>query len=83
MKEQILSRSRIEPIIRQFNLFSKGNPSMDDRVEMMQKAIGVKPIPASQSSHGMPGFYITFKRRTRRRRSRFAARSSRCSSARI
>jgi polysaccharide chain length determinant protein (PEP-CTERM system associated) len=60
MKEQILSRSRIEPIIRQFNLFSKGNPSMDDRVEMMQKAIGVKPIPASQSSHGMPGFYITF-----------------------
>lgn len=60
MKEQILSRSRIEPIIRRFNLFAKGNPTMDDRVAMMQKAIGVKTIPSSESSHGMPGFYITF-----------------------
>lgn len=60
MKEQILSRSRIEPIIKRFNLFSAGNASMDDRVEATQKAIGIKPIPASQSSHGMPGFYITF-----------------------
>jgi len=60
MKEQILSRSHLEPIVRKFNLFSSGNPSMDDRVEMTQKAIGVKPIPASQTSHGMPGFYITF-----------------------
>jgi polysaccharide chain length determinant protein (PEP-CTERM system associated) len=60
MKEQILSRSRIEPIIRSFNLFAKGNPTMDDRVLLMQKAIGVKTIPSSESSHGMPGFYITF-----------------------
>ena len=60
MKEQILSRSRIEPIIKQFNLFASAKASMDDRVEMTQKAIGVKPIPPSQSSHGMPGFYITF-----------------------
>ena len=34
MKEQILSRSRIEPIIQQFNLFAKETPSMDDRIEM-------------------------------------------------
>jgi polysaccharide chain length determinant protein (PEP-CTERM system associated) len=60
MKEQILSRSRIEPIIKRFNLFSKGNPTMDERVLMTQKAIGVKTIPSSESSHGMPGFYITF-----------------------
>ncbi len=60
MKEQILSRSRLEPIIGQFNLFAGGNATMDDRVEMTQKAIGIKPIPASQSSHGMPGFYLTF-----------------------
>jgi polysaccharide chain length determinant protein (PEP-CTERM system associated) len=59
MKEQILSRSRIEPIIRKYNLFAKGNPSMDDRVSMMQKAIGIKAIPSGQSG-GMPGFYITF-----------------------
>lgn len=60
MKEQILSRSRIEPIIREFNLFAKGNPNMDDRVVMMQKAIGVRTIPSSEASHGMPGFYITY-----------------------
>lgn len=60
MKEQILSRSRIEPIIRQFNLFSQGKPTMDDRVQLMQKAIGVKTIPSSETSRGMPGFYITF-----------------------
>lgn len=60
MKEQILSRSRIEPIIKQFNLFAAGQASMDDRVVMMQKAIGIKPIPSGQSG-GMPGFFITFK----------------------
>ena len=61
MREQILSRSRIEPIIERFNLFAGDGATMDDRVEMTQKAIGVKPIPSSQSSHGMPGFFITFK----------------------
>jgi polysaccharide chain length determinant protein (PEP-CTERM system associated) len=60
MKEQILSRSRIEPIIKRFNLFARNSATMDDRVALTQKAIGVKPIPSSQSSRGMPGFYITF-----------------------
>jgi polysaccharide chain length determinant protein (PEP-CTERM system associated) len=60
MREQILSRSRIEPIIERFNLYAGRENTMDDRVEMTQKAIGVKPIPAGPSSHGMPGFYITF-----------------------
>jgi len=60
MKEQILSRSRLEPIIKRLNLFAADNASMDDRVELTQKAIGIKPIPSSQSSHGMPGFYISF-----------------------
>src|ERR1017187_5407003 len=60
MKEQILSRSRIEPIIKRFNLFASNNATMDDRVALTQKAIGVRPIPSSQSSRGMPGFYITF-----------------------
>ena len=61
MREQILSRSRIEPIIEQYNLYAGHGATMDDRVELTQKAIGVKPIPSSQSSHGMPGFFITFK----------------------
>ena len=59
MKEQILSRSRVEPIIEKFNLFADGKASMDDRVNMMQQAIGIKSIPSGQSG-GMPGFYITF-----------------------
>jgi polysaccharide chain length determinant protein (PEP-CTERM system associated) len=62
MKEQILSRSRIEPIINQYNLYSKGGNSMDDRVSMMQKAIGIKAIPSGES-RGIPGFYITFDAR--------------------
>ena len=63
MREQILSRSRIEPIIERFNLNAGRDTTMDDRVEMTQKAIGIAPIPAGSSSHGMPGFYITFKAR--------------------
>ena len=59
MKEQILSRSRIQPIIERFNLFADNKATMDDRVEMTQKAIGIKPIPSARG--GMPGFFITFK----------------------
>jgi polysaccharide chain length determinant protein (PEP-CTERM system associated) len=59
MKEQILSRSRIEPIIRQYNLFATAGASMDDRLAATQKAIGINLIP-SRGSNVMPGFYITF-----------------------
>jgi polysaccharide chain length determinant protein (PEP-CTERM system associated) len=61
MKEQILSRSRIEPIIDRFNLYAGNNATMDDRVDMTRKAIGINPIPSGLSPRGMPGFYITFK----------------------
>jgi polysaccharide chain length determinant protein (PEP-CTERM system associated) len=61
MREQILSRSRIEPIIERFNLYVSSKYTMDDRVEMTRKAIGINPIPSGQSPRGMPGFYITFK----------------------
>ncbi len=60
MKEQILSRSRIEPIIERFNLYAGSKATMDDRVAMTQKAIGIKPIQSGQS-RGMPGFFISFK----------------------
>lgn len=60
MKEQILSRSRLEPIIKRFNLFPGRSLTMDDRVALTQKAIGVKSIPAGQSG-GMPGFFVSFK----------------------
>ena len=61
MREQILSRSRIEPIIARFDLFGGNKYTMDDRVDMTRKAIGINPIPYGQSSRGMPGFFITFK----------------------
>ena len=59
MKEQILSRSRLEPIIKKFNLYPGETLTMDDRVALTQKAIGIKPIPSVQSN-GIPGFFITF-----------------------
>lgn len=58
MKEQILSRSRLEPIIKKFNLYPGAALKMDDRVALTQKAIGIKPIPSSKSN--VPGFFITF-----------------------
>jgi polysaccharide chain length determinant protein (PEP-CTERM system associated) len=60
MREQILSRSRLEPIINRFNLYPEKDLTMDDRVALAQKDIGIKAIPAGQSS-SMPGFFITFK----------------------
>ncbi len=61
MREQILSRSRLQPIIEKFNLYAGRENTMDDRIELTQKAIGIDPIPAGPSSYGMPGFFITFK----------------------
>lgn len=60
MKEQILSRSRLEPIIQQFNLSPGKN--MDDRVDAVRKDIGITPIH-SEIDHagGLPGFFISFK----------------------
>jgi polysaccharide chain length determinant protein (PEP-CTERM system associated) len=61
MREQILSRSRLQPIIERYNLFSNA-PSMDDRIQMTQKAIGIQQIQSQSSqTHGMPGFFVSFK----------------------
>jgi polysaccharide chain length determinant protein (PEP-CTERM system associated) len=60
MKEQILSRSRIQPIIERFDLYAGKNYTMDDRVDLTRKAIGINPI-RSEQAHGMPGFFISFK----------------------
>jgi polysaccharide chain length determinant protein (PEP-CTERM system associated) len=59
MKEQILSRSRLEPIIERFNLFARKNVTLDDRVEATRKAIGITPI--ASGANKFPGFYISFK----------------------
>ncbi len=59
MKEQILSRSRIQPIIEKFNLYP--GSKMDERVNATQKNIDIKPIRSEISrSNGLPGFFILF-----------------------
>ena len=61
MKEQILSRSRLEPIIKQYNL---GDPKtdMDTRIDEVRKDIVIKPIRSEISgTGGLPGFFIYFK----------------------
>ena len=61
MKEQILSRSRIQPIIEKYNLYSTGHMSMDERVDLTRKAIDIKPIRSTITTNkGLPGFFITF-----------------------
>jgi polysaccharide chain length determinant protein (PEP-CTERM system associated) len=62
MKEQILSRSRIEPIITKFNLFSGGGNTMDDRVDLTRKAIKITQSHSEQTrgAGSMPGFFISF-----------------------
>ena len=83
MREQILSRSRIEPIIEQFNLYAGHENTMDDRVEMTQKAIGIKPIPSGRRRMGCRASISPSRRRTRAQPNRYAARSHHSLSARI
>ncbi len=62
MQQQILSRTRLEPIIRQFGLYSKDvdHVSMEDLVGRLQKAIDVTPIlPMTETrARELPGFYV-------------------------
>jgi len=61
MKEQILSRSRLQPIIERYNL---GDPkaTMDDRMVATQHAIQIKAIHSEISgAGGLPGFFISFQ----------------------
>ncbi len=63
MREQILSRSRLEPILTKYNLFAGSGNTMDDRIDRTRKAIGITPIRSDQAraTGGMPGFFISFK----------------------
>jgi polysaccharide chain length determinant protein (PEP-CTERM system associated) len=62
MREQILSRSRLQPIIERFNLFANEKMSMDDRIDLTRKNIGITPIQSEIArTNGLPGFFISFK----------------------
>jgi polysaccharide chain length determinant protein (PEP-CTERM system associated) len=60
MQEQILSRSRLQPIIERFNLYP--TMGMDARIDKVRKDITIKPIESQIArTGGLPGFFISFK----------------------
>jgi polysaccharide chain length determinant protein (PEP-CTERM system associated) len=62
MREQILSRSRLQPIIERFNLLANSKMSMDDRIDQTRKNIEIRPIQSDIArTGGLPGFFISFK----------------------
>ena len=63
MQEQILSRSRLQPIVERFGLYAdKANLSIDDKIELTRKATEIKPVRPDFGSGrpGIEGFYISF-----------------------
>ncbi len=62
MQQQILSRSRLEPIIHQFGLYPKdiSRKPMEELVAKLQKSIEVTPIlpMAETRASNLPGFYV-------------------------
>jgi polysaccharide chain length determinant protein (PEP-CTERM system associated) len=68
MSGEILSRSRLEPIVTRYDLFANQGSSIEDRVELTRKAIGIKPVEEigalSAGNKHVPGFYISFKGRS-------------------
>lgn len=60
MKEQILSRASLEPIIKKYNLYESLRDDMDSRVQLAKKATIIQPIQSDIRSSGLPGFKISF-----------------------
>jgi polysaccharide chain length determinant protein (PEP-CTERM system associated) len=64
MKEQILSRTRLQPIIEKFGLYAKdqGRLPMEELVDRLRAAITVRPVQAMTGTRpgGLPGFTISF-----------------------
>jgi protein tyrosine kinase modulator len=62
MQQEILSRTRLEPIIRQFGLYPSevDKVPMDDLVGRLQKAIEVTPVEpmAETRTNSLPGFFV-------------------------
>lgn len=62
MQEQILSRTRLQPIVEQFNLYRKDRDRvpLEDLVHRLRKAIEVKPINPTPGtrSNDLPGFTV-------------------------
>jgi uncharacterized protein involved in exopolysaccharide biosynthesis len=63
MQQEILSRTRLEPVIQQLGLFREevGRVPMEDLVGRLQKAITVTPVEpmAETRAEGLPGFTVS------------------------
>jgi polysaccharide chain length determinant protein (PEP-CTERM system associated) len=64
MQEQILSRTRLQPIMERFSLYKKdvGKSSTEELLDRMRKALTVSAVKADfgDRTGGLPGFYISF-----------------------
>ena len=62
MQEQILSRSRLQPIIEKFGLYAslRSRLAMDDLIAKLRTAIQVTPVQPMQGTrdNSLPGFHI-------------------------
>lgn len=62
MKGEILSRSRLEPVIEKFNLYANDRPKvhMEDLVERLRKAVEIVPLEAMPGTQdrSLPGFEV-------------------------
>jgi len=62
MQEQVLSRTRLQPIIEKFNLYptDRDRVHIDDLVERLRSAVAIKPMERTPGteSHQLPGFYV-------------------------
>jgi len=62
MQEQVLSRTRLQPIIEKFSLYpsDRDRVHIDDLVERLRDAVTIKPMsptPGTESRQ-LPGFYV-------------------------
>jgi len=64
MQEQILSRTRLQPIMERFSLYKSdvGKASTEELLDRMRKALSVSAVKADfgDRTGGLPGFYISF-----------------------
>jgi polysaccharide chain length determinant protein (PEP-CTERM system associated) len=61
MKEQILSRTRLEPVIEKFNLYANDRAKLhkDDMIDRLRKAVVISPLEAMAGTQGsLPGFSV-------------------------
>lgn len=63
MQQQILSRTRLQPIIERFGLYKDEKLSMEEKIETLRKAVEIEPVKTLvQTKQGaLPGFTISVR----------------------